>query len=148
MFILQLFLAFQDVVSIADDPESVGYELGPELTWADIPHSSEWLAGVNATRKWVEGVLEFTPGCTADGFWEVLIEVPKCSVWYLLLTGELRLREDPDFTVQTLELCLFALSGSVLLLIIRLVETKQNWNSTLPSTISSTLVHLKEIQCH
>lgn len=118
MFLLQLLLTFQDVVSVADSPGIISNDLGLGLTWwADWPHSSEWLAGVKATRKWVNGTLEFTPGCTYNGFFG---ERDKwCSVWSRLLVGQLRLREDPEFTVRRLEICLFALSGSVFLLVIR-----------------------------
>lgn len=126
MFLLQFFLVFQDIVSYADTPHIIGYELGLNLTRADIRDSSEWLAGANATRKWVDGMLEFTPGCSANGQWILdhgytveYLTLPMCNVWYGLLTGGLRLREEPDFTVQTLEQCLFTLSGSVFLLIVR-----------------------------
>lgn len=111
MFLLQLLLAFQDVVFVADNPEFID---------EGFRHSTEWLAGVDATTKEVDedGSMWFTPGCDPRGFWEDE-ELPKCSAWYNLLIGELRLRENPDFTVRMLELCLFTLSGSIFLLIIR-----------------------------
>lgn len=124
MFLLQLFVAFQDIVFFSDHPGFVILELGIDIKfpWAHFRHSSEWLAGVNATRKWTGGAdwLDFWPGCEiAEGYWNDVEEIPVCNAWYLLLIGELRLRDDPVITVKTLELCLFALSGSVFLLITR-----------------------------
>lgn len=113
MFLLQLLLVFQDVVSIED------YYAG-----VDFPHSTVWLAGVSGTTKWSEtyddGYNYFTPGCTvAKSDFRNEDALPTCGAWYRMVIGKLRLRESPDFTVRTLELCLFALSGSVFLLIIR-----------------------------
>lgn len=107
MFLLQLTLAFQDIVGVADSfPE---YFL----------ESSEWLAGMKGTReiREIDGLMQFTPGC-------IIMDnpdygIPTCGVWYGLLIGERSLRDDPEFTVRTLEQCLLALSGSVFLLIIR-----------------------------
>lgn len=126
MFLLQLFLAFSDSVFIADNLDYILLELGFEelrLTQGHFRHSSEWLAGVNGTRKWTgDGVLDFAPGCNGvPGYWDDKA-LPWCKTWYLLLIGELRLREDPMFTVRALGQCLFALSGAVFLLVIRWVE--------------------------
>ncbi|KAH7695611.1 hypothetical protein AAVH_37327, partial [Aphelenchoides avenae] len=111
------------IISVADSPDTIYVDLEIfdvefGLTFADVRHSTEWLAGVNATRKWIDGELHFAPGCLIiKGYWRD-VPLPACNAWYLLLIGELRLRESPKFTVRTLELCLFALSGSVFLLII------------------------------
>lgn len=124
MLVLQLLLAFQDIVFFTDNPQYVLAELGLDrlgVSWADIPHSSEWLAGVNATREFYEWGYSFSPGCwywpEEEGEEEPLL--PRCPLWYRLLVGELYLREDPEFTSRTLELCLLALSGSVFLLVTR-----------------------------
>lgn len=123
MFVLQLFLTFGDIVYFVDMPRYIGHDFGIELSYANIRHSSEWLAGIKATRKWVDGEIEFMPGCEfAKGSWDRDVPLPTCSAWYLLLIGELRLREEPAFSVHTLEQCLFASSGSVFLLVIRWVE--------------------------
>lgn len=100
MFLSQLLLAFQDAVYIADMHSGV-----------DFPHSTEWLAGVKPVNSW--------PGYKILDDYDSDDALPMCSVWYRLLYGELRLRKDPEFTVCTLEMCLFALSGSVFLLMIR-----------------------------
>lgn len=124
MFLLQLLLTFQDIVGVADSPELIGDVLGLKLTLADWRHSTEWLAGMTATRKWAKGKLEFTPGCTYTEYWNY-DALPICSVWYRFLIGAVILREDPrfpgspEFSVRTLEQCLFALSGSGFLLIMR-----------------------------
>lgn len=130
MFLMQLYLAFGDSVFIVDNLDSVLSEVGPErlgITQAYFPHSSEWLAGVNATRKRAEdGVLVFTAGCTGfAGYWQDEA-LPPCSTWYLVLIGELSLRDDPVFTVRMLGQCLFALSGAVFLLVIRWVKAKKS----------------------
>lgn len=121
IFLLQIFLTFQDIVYVADNRDFFGNDLGLELTWASWRHSTEWLAGVKATRNWDEDYVEFEPGCAiGNGYFLVDgKELPTCNAWYLLLIGQLRLREDPDFTLQILEQCLFTLSGSLFLLIIR-----------------------------
>ncbi|KAH7689656.1 hypothetical protein AAVH_40345, partial [Aphelenchoides avenae] len=123
MFLLQLFLAFSDSVYIADNFDFILLELGFEelgLTQADFHHSSEWLADVNGIRKRVDGgLLDLTPGCRGlPGYWPADAALPPCSTWYLLLIGELQLRKYPVFTVRALGQCLFALSGSVFLLVI------------------------------
>ncbi|KAH7718931.1 hypothetical protein AAVH_13601 [Aphelenchoides avenae] len=130
MFLLQLLLAFQDVVAVADNPETIARALvtwdmriWQWNAWADIRHSSEWLAGVNATRTWMaedgHASLEFMPGCkAAEGYWHNDATLPTCSAWYRFLVGELRLREAPDFSIRTLEQCLFVLSGSIFLVFI------------------------------
>ncbi|KAH7705319.1 hypothetical protein AAVH_27472 [Aphelenchoides avenae] len=132
MFLLQLLLAFQDVVFLADNPEMIATDLFTwdvrfQGGWAHWCHSTEWLAGVDGTRFWIEGefgepgAYGFKPGCavTKGHYGHDHQELPTCDAWYLLLIGELRLREEPDFSVRMLELCLVTLSGSVFLLIIR-----------------------------
>lgn len=115
-----MMLAFRDLVFVADEVDFLSDNLGIKgFSWARFRHSSEWLAGVPRGRL-VDG-LYFVPGCkTAKDQWlDERPRLPMCSVWYRFLTGELRLRENPDFTVRTLVLCLLALSGSISLLIIR-----------------------------
>lgn len=127
MFLLQFLLTFQDVVAVADLPGLIGLEFGLELRQGDWPHSTEWLAGVEATREWVNGKLDFTEGCATYRFWNNEA-TPMCSLWYRFLIGEVLLRENPEypgapeFTVRTIEQCLLALSGSVFLLIMRQVR--------------------------
>ncbi|KAH7701959.1 hypothetical protein AAVH_30904 [Aphelenchoides avenae] len=124
MFLLQISQTFQDIVFFADRHELIVKDLDYywdvrlDLSWANVRHSSEWLAGVEATRTWVNGTMDFRPGCqVVKGWYDELL--PVCNAWYLLLVGELRLRAGPDFTIHTLMRCLFALSGSVILLIMR-----------------------------
>lgn len=123
-----MLLAFQDLVYVADHPYFINDELGFEgFPFALVPHSTEWLDGVIGLRR-MDPFLEelyFTPGCRAaeDYLRSIKPPLPTCSIWYRLLVGELRLREEIDsagaFTVRTLEQCLLALSGSVTLLLIR-----------------------------
>lgn len=112
MFFLQLLLAFQEGVAIAD-----------YYTGIDFPHSTEWLAGVKAIeRRAGKYGFDFLAGCTiVEQYYDYDDARPLCSLWYRVLVGKLRLREDPDFLVVTLEMCLIALSGSIFLLIIRSV---------------------------
>lgn len=96
IFLLQIFLAFQDLVYVWDTShffDTLGIE-GYERT---VPYSFELLAGLDRNS--------YRP--------------PYIPSWYLFLVGELQLRVDPDFTVQALLQCLLALSGSFFLLIIR-----------------------------
>lgn len=118
-------MVFQDVVAFLDIPWLIYDELGlTEFPWPNLRHSTEWLAGVNATRTWVHGRLEFMPHCAVNKESRYEMDLPMCAAWYRLLIGALRLREDPIFTMHVLEYCLFALSGSIFLIIIRWVKAK------------------------
>lgn len=122
IFVLQLMLAFQDLVYVADNADLVSDDLGIEgFSWEHFRHSSEWLAGLKATRKCIDGYCWIESGCktSKDALSSERPLVPMCSVWYRFLTGDLRLREHPGFTVRTLVICLLALSGSISLLVIR-----------------------------
>lgn len=122
IFVLQMMLAFQDLVHIADNADSVADSFWIKgFSWDHFRHSSEWLAGLKATTKCSDGYCWLVPGCkiTKDEWLDERPRVPMCSVWYRFLLGDLHLREHPDFTVRTLVLCLLAMSGSISLLIIR-----------------------------
>lgn len=123
MFLLQSSLAFQDIIYFTDHPGYITvnleiWDVELKLKDADFCHSSEWLAGVNPRSNWDGVRLDSSSGCALFAGYPSE-ELPLCPTWYLLLTGELRLGGDSDFSVRTLELCLIALSGSIFLLIIR-----------------------------
>lgn len=111
IFLLQIFLAFQDLVYVTDTSpifnkhDSVDgvvffNQSGSHGSSRTIPHSLEWLAGLDRIR----------------------LRPSDIPAWYLFLIGELQLREHPDFNVRGLVQCLLALSGSVSLLIIRYIR--------------------------
>lgn len=81
MFLLQVFLAFHDVVYIGANQYNILEELGIKFSWNPV--------------------------------------LEAANTWDRFRIGEIRLRQDPDFTVRALAQCLLALSGSVFLLIIR-----------------------------
>ncbi|KAH7706930.1 hypothetical protein AAVH_25845 [Aphelenchoides avenae] len=126
MFLLQMFLAFQDVIYLADNIDHLMAKLGiEEFSWVRYRHSTEWLAGVEANRTWTNGTLVYTLGCKkfVDVWPTNGPQIPLCPAWYRLLIGELHLREgtfdSPEgFNVRTLAQCLLALSGPVFLMII------------------------------
>lgn len=120
MFVLQMFLAFQDLVFVADNMDILTGVLEISgFSWRHWRHSSEWLAGVKASRRREGGELYLDAGCysAVDDKWGDDDKRPMCSGWYLFVIGELLLTE--ELMVHTLAQLLLALSGSVVLLLIR-----------------------------
>ncbi|KAH7706646.1 hypothetical protein AAVH_26119, partial [Aphelenchoides avenae] len=119
MFLLQIFLVFHDLIYVEDNLKLALTNLGIKgISWIDFPHSTEWILGVKGSVLRFNGHRYYLPGCKANDVQYLQNSLPMCTAWYRFLIGELRLREDPEFTVRALSQCLLALSGSVFLLII------------------------------